>query len=206
MRYCPADASCVARSRAAALVLGLALVACGCVDVEGDLAADGSLSLRYTYTPPRHATFKSERARLTSPHVRVEDLQRDQSLDGYSPREFVTATLAVDDARQIATAEAFSAVGVTLDLAKGELRLTFPGMDPKLRERFRTAAEGMNRAVRLSLVLPGPVKGAEPAATIDGRRVTWNFSLREFAALGDTVTLTASWTAAAVPPQPRPVT
>jgi len=78
MRYCPADASCVARSRAAALVLGLALVACGCVDVEGDLAADGSLSLRYTYTPPRHATFKSERARLTSPHVRVEDLQRDQ--------------------------------------------------------------------------------------------------------------------------------
>src|SRR5215470_8742913 len=151
MRSCPADASRIARSCATALVLALALVASGCVDVEGDLAADGSVSLRYTYTPPRHATFKSERARLTSPHVRVEDLQRDQSLDGYPPREFVTARLAVDDARQIATAEAFSAVGVTLDLAKGELRLTFPGMDPKLRERFRTGPQGMNRALRVSL-------------------------------------------------------
>src|SRR4030095_9333478 len=95
---------------ATALAVGVMLAVSGCVDVDGELAGDGSLSLRYTYDPPRHATYKSERARLSSAHVRVENLERDRSLDGFPPGEFVTATLAIDDARQISTAPAFAEV------------------------------------------------------------------------------------------------
>src|SRR5262245_50565694 len=103
----------------AALAVGLMLAVSGCVDVDGELGADGSLSLRYTYQPPRHATFKSERARLTSEHVRVDNLERDRSLDDYPPREFVTATLVIDDARAISTAAAFAKVRLKLDQAQG---------------------------------------------------------------------------------------
>jgi hypothetical protein len=176
------------------------LVVSGCVEVDGELGADGSLSLRYTYDPPRHATFKSERARLTSAHVRVENLERDRSVEGFPPGEFVTATLAIDDARQISTAPAFAEVQLALDQAKGEVRLTLPGLDPKTRERVGTSTELQDkRALRLSLLLPGPVKSAEPDATIDARRVTWNLSIRQYAAAGDRVTLTASWATGTVP-------
>jgi len=179
-----------------AVTLGLALAASGCVDADGELAANGSLSLRYTYDPPPHATLKSERTRLSSPHVRVEALERDRSLVDYPPGEFVTATLTVDDLRQLSTAPAFTAVQVGLELAKGQLQLTLPGLSAQARERVRTATEGMDRqAMRLSLVLPGSVEHADPAAAIDGRRVTWVLTLRQYAALGDPVTLTASWAA-----------
>src|SRR4030095_10046098 len=126
---------------AATLAVGLMLVVSGCVEVDGELGADGSLSLRYTYDPPRHATFKSERARLTSAHVRVENLERDRSVEGFPPGEFVTATLAIDDARQISTAPASAEVQLALDQAKGEVRLTLPGLDPKTRERVGTSTE-----------------------------------------------------------------
>jgi len=170
------------------------LAVVGCVDVEGELRADGSLSVRYTYQPPRHATFKSEHARLASAHVRVENLERDRSLDGYQPGEFVTATLAVDDATQISTAAAFAKVRIELDRAQGKLRVTFPGFDTATRQRVRAAPEGVDRqALRLSLVLPGPVNSAEPHATIDARTVTWTLSIRQYDEAGDTVTLTASW-------------
>jgi hypothetical protein len=100
------------------------------------LAANGGLTFRYTYDPPKHATFKSERARLGSAHVRVENLERDQSLPGYPPKEFVTATLAVDDARQLSSGAAFAAVQVDLDRTTGRLRLTFPGLAPDARKRI----------------------------------------------------------------------
>src|SRR5258705_2226114 len=93
---------------AARLAVGLMLVVSGCVEVDGDLGADGSLSLRYTYAPPRHATFKSERLRLTSAHVHVENLERDRSLEGYQAGEFVTATLPIDDAAQISPPPPFA--------------------------------------------------------------------------------------------------
>jgi hypothetical protein len=183
------------------LVLGLALLVSGCVEVDGELRADGALSFRYTYDPPSHATVASEHARLTSPHVRIEHLEREQSMDGYPPQEFVTATLVVDDVTKLSTAPAFAAVRVALDRAKGELRLTLPGLERQARDRVRTAPDGgTRRAAKLSFVLPGPAQGAEPAATIDGRRVTWTLSLREYAALGDTVTLTTFWAVPAAPP------
>jgi hypothetical protein len=182
------------------LVLGLALLVSGCIEVDGELRADGSLSFRYTYDPPTHATVASEHARLTSPHVRIEHLAREQSMDGYPPQEFVTATLVVDDATKLSTAPAFAAIRVALDRVTGELRLTFPGLEREARDRIRTASDGMSRrAAKVSFVLPGPALRAEPDATIDGRRVTWTFSLREYAALGDTVTLTTFW---AVPEAP----
>ena len=188
------------RRCAAALALGLMLGVAGCVDVEGELKADGSLSIRYTYQPPRHATFKSEHARLTSAHVRVENLERDRSLDGSEPGEFVTATLAVDDARQLSTAAAFAKVRIELDQAQGKLRVTLPGFDPATRERVRAAPEGVDRqALRVSLVLPGPVNDAEPHATIDARTVTWTFSTRQYDEAGDSVTLVASWGAKPAP-------
>jgi hypothetical protein len=178
-----------------AVALGLALAVSGCVEADGELAANGALSLRYTYDPPPHATFKSERARLSSPHIRVENLERDRSLADYPPDEFVTATLRVDDARQLSSAPAFTAIQVGLDLATGDLQITLPGLSAQARERVRTATEGMDRqALRLTLVLPGPVTHAEPEATIDARRVTWALSFQQLAALGDTVRLAVTWT------------
>ena len=179
----------------------LALVVAGCVDVDGELAANGRLTFRYTYDPPRHATYKSERTRLGSAHVRVENLERDQSLPGYPPNEFVTATLAVDDPRQLSSAAAFAAVTVDVDLNAGRLRVAFPGLAPDARQRVAasTAGDTDRRALRLSLVLPGAVTKAEPTASIDGHRVTWIFSYRELAALGDTVTLAADWTPGSAP-------
>jgi hypothetical protein len=174
----------------------------GCVEVDGEVGADGSLSLRYTYVPPRHATFKSESARLGSAQVRVQKIERDRSIEGYPTGDFVTATLAVDAARQLSTAAAFSGVGVELDPAEGRLRITIPGFDASTRERVRMASETKDvqqRALRLSLVLPGPVKGAEPAATIEARRVTWTLSILQWAEAGETVTLAASWTTKPVP-------
>lgn len=173
------------------LLVGLA----ACVDVDGKLAADGSLTMRYTYDPPRHATYASERVRLASPHVRVEDLEANQTIEGYPPREFATATLAVDDATKLDTAPAFAGVRIATDLEAGRLTITVPGLDAEARARAAASPEGVDRrALRLSLVLPGPVTAADPGATLDGRRVTWTLSIREFAAAGDTVTLRASWT------------
>lgn len=179
----------------AVLAVGLALLVGGCVDADGELSPDGALSLRYTYDPPTHATASSERARLSSPHVRLEKLERDQSLPGYAPGEFVTATLAVDDATRLSTAPAFAAVEVALDRVGRELRLTAPGVPQKARADIRSADDLDRRALRLSLVVPGPVERAAPAAAVDGRRVTWTLSLREYVALGDTATFTVSWRA-----------
>lgn len=185
------------RAAGLAVALGLALAVSGCVEADGELGANGTLSLRYTYDPPPHATFKSERARLSSPHVRVENLERDRSLVGYPPDEFVTATLTVDDARQLSSAPAFTAVQVGLDLTKGDLQITLPGLNEQARERVRTATEGMDRqALRLTLLLPGPVTHAEPEATIEARRVTWALSFQQLAAVGDTLRLAVSWAAA----------
>jgi hypothetical protein len=180
----------------AAFVVGAMLVLSGCVEVDGEVGADGSLSLRYTYIPARHATFKSETARLGSAHVRVERIERDQVMDDHPNDVFVTATLAVDDAKQISTAAAFARVAVELDPAERRLRITLPGYDAATRERVRMGSQTPAvdaRALRLSLLLPGPVARAEPAATIEARRVTWTMSIRQYAEAGDAVTLVASW-------------
>jgi hypothetical protein len=187
----------------AAFVVGATLALSGCVDVDGEVNADGSLSFRYTYVPAKHSTFKSETARLGSAHVRVEKIERDRSIEGYPTGDFVTASVVVDAASQISTAAAFARLGVQLDQAHGQLRVTLPGLDAETRERVRAAPESVKgveqRALRLSLVLPGPVKGAEPAATIEGRRVTWAMTIRQYAELGETVTLTTSWAPNAAP-------
>ena len=181
------------RRTAIALLIGL-LALGGCVEIDGELAADGSLSLRYKYDPPPHATFKSERARLASSHVRVENLERDPAILGGAPSEFVIATLAVDDARQLSSSAAFARVQVGLDPDAHTLRLTFPGVPPEGQEKVRNTPEADRQALRLSLVFPGPVADATPAATVEGRRVTWMLTTRQYAALGDPAVLTASWT------------
>jgi hypothetical protein len=188
-----------ARPGALACALAAALAAAaGCVDVDGELGADGSLTLRYTYDPPRHATFASERVRLASPHVRVDGLEPGQTIDGYPPGEFVTASLVVDDATKLDTAPAFAGVRMTVALGTRRPGLSVPGLDPEARARAAAAPEGTDRrALRLSLVLPGIPTGPEPAATIEGRRVTWTLTIREFAAAGDTVTFATSWAAPA---------
>jgi hypothetical protein len=177
----------------------LALALSSCVEVDGELAANGAVTLRYTYDPPSHATFKSERARLGSPHVRVENLERDRSLPDYPPHEFVTATLAVDDVRQLSSAPAFANVQVDRDLAAGRLQVAFPGLDPESRKRIAARSDEAidHRALRLHLLLPGPVTRAEPDATVDGRSVTWTLTFRQVAAFGDTVRLAVAWTPAA---------
>jgi len=195
MRQRGSAAGARGRRRALALVAGLALLACGCVEIDGTLDADGSLSFHYRYDPPPHATFKSERARLASPHVRVEALERDPAIVGGEPSEFAIATLTVDDARQLSSSAAFARVQVELDREARTLRLALPGLDPEVRRKARDTPEAARRrALRLSLVVPGPVASAAPAATIDGRRVTWDLTIRQYAALGDPAVLTASWT------------
>lgn len=181
----------------AACVLVAALAAAtGCVDVDGVLGADGSLTMHYTYDPPRHATYASERVRLASPHVRVEHLEANQTIEGYPPHEFVTASLAVDDATKLDTAPAFAHVRVALDRKARRLVLSLPGLDADTRAKALAATKGVERrALRLSLELPGTPTDPTPAAAIDGRRVTWTFSIREYAAAGDTVTLATSWAA-----------
>jgi hypothetical protein len=187
------------RCVAAFAVAGL-LALSGCVEVDGEVGADGSLSLRCTYVPPRHSTFKSETARLGSAHVRVKGIERDRSIEGHTNGVYVTATLAVDDAKQLSTAAAFERVAVELDQAARRLRIILPGFDAATRERLLKGSESGaldQRALRLSLLLPGPVEvtepAATPAATIDGRRVTWTLSIRQWAEAGEKVTLTASW-------------
>jgi hypothetical protein len=182
------------RARALAVLLLSMLALPGCVEIDGELAADGSLSLRYKYDPPPHATFKSERARLASPHVRVENLERDPAIVAGEPSEFAIATLHVDDAREISSSAAFARVQVGLDLGAHTLRITFPGVPPDGQEKVRNTPEADRQALRLSLVFPGPVASATPAATVDGRRVTWALTTRQYAALGDPAVLTASWT------------
>ena len=64
-------ATCAApRRRVARLAVAFSLVVAvaGCVEIDGELAGDGSLAFRYKYDPPAHATFKSETARLASSH------------------------------------------------------------------------------------------------------------------------------------------
>lgn len=177
-----------------AWILGAALLAlAGCVEVDGELRADGSLTMRYTYDPPRHATFASERVRLASPHVRVLDLEAGKTVEGYPAGEFATATLAVDDATQLDTAPAFADVRVAVDLDARRLVLTLPGLEPEERARALETNDVDRRGLRLSLLLPGPVVAPSPAAAIDDRRVTWTLSVRDYAAAGDTVTLATAW-------------
>jgi hypothetical protein len=174
------------------LLAGLAVLT-GCVEIDGELAADGSLAFRYKYDPPPHATFKSETARLASAHVRVEKIERDPAIVAGTPSEFAIATLAVDDARQLATSAAFARAQVGLDHEKRTLRVTFPGVPAAGQEKVRNTPEADRQALRLSLVFPGPVTEATPSATIEGRRVTWVLTTRQYAALGDPAVLTASW-------------
>jgi hypothetical protein len=183
--------------RAVAVAGLLALTLSGCVEVDGELTANGTFTFRYTYHAPIHATFKSERARLSSAHVRIENLERDQSLPGYEPNEWVTATLVVDDVRQLPSATAFAEVKVDADLAAGRLELIFPGLDAKVRNWFTEPGDDTTidrRGLRLHLLLPGPVTHAEPAATVDGRSVTWTLSLRQLTAFGATVRVAVAWT------------
>ncbi|HWP66717.1 MAG TPA: hypothetical protein VNO26_12465 [Candidatus Limnocylindria bacterium] len=184
------------RPRLAVLAVGLLAVAAGCVEVDGRLQPNGALELRYTYIPPRHATVKSETARLSSPHVRVERLERDQSLPDFPPGEFTTAVLAVDDARKLSTAPAFAAVRIDADLGAGRLAVSLPGMEASARERARTSTDAgvERRALRVTLQLPGSVIETEPPASVSGERATWTFTVREVAALGETVALAVRWT------------
>jgi hypothetical protein len=184
------------RLERAGLAVALALVLSGCVEIDGELTANGSLSFRYKYDPPPHATFKSERARLSSPDVRVEALERDPAVVGGVPSEFAIATIVVDDPAKLSSAPAFAGIQVNADLAKGELRVAFPGVGPEGREGVRNNPEADRRALRLSLLLPGPVTHASPEATIEGRRVTWVLSTRQFATLGDPATFIVAWTVA----------
>ena len=189
-------ASASPRRRAARLPAALVLVAAiaGCVEIDGELAADGSLTFRYTYDPPAHATFKSETARLASPHVRVEKIERDPAIVAGEPSEFAIATLAVDDARALSSSAAFARAELGLDLEARTLRIAFPGVPPEGQEKVRNTPEADRQALRLSLVLPAPVANATPAATVEGRRVTWVLTTRQYAALGDPAVLTVSWT------------
>lgn len=178
------------------LALLAAVWVAGCLDVDGELRPDGALALRCTYTPPRHATVKSETARLSSPHVRVEKLERDQSLPDYPPQEFTTAVLEVDDVANLPSAAAFSTVRVESDLAGGQLAVSLPGLDAESRERARASTDpGVERhAMRVRLRLPGRVVAAEPHAAVTGDQVTWTLSFRDLAGLGDSVRLVVRWT------------
>jgi hypothetical protein len=184
------------RAQRAALAGMLTLALAGCVEVDGELAANGSLSFRYKYDPPPHATFKSERTRLSSPFVRVDALERDPATIDGSPSEFAIATIVVDDPAKLSSAPAFAGIRVEADVARGELRVAFPGVGPEGQEHVRSNPEADRQALRLSLLLPGPITRASPEAVIDGRHVTWVLSTRQFAALGDPATLTVAWTAA----------
>jgi hypothetical protein len=187
------------RAARAVLVVAVALALSACVEVDGELAANGALSFRYKYDPPPHATFKSERARFSSPFVRVETLERDPAVVDGVPSEFAIATIVADDPAKLSSAPAFAGIQVHADVAKGELRVAFPGVGPEGQERIRNNPEADRRALRLSLLLPGPVTHAAPEAAIDGRRVTWVLSTRQFAALGDPATLTVAWTVTSGP-------
>ena len=184
------------RSVVHGVCLALLVVLAGCVDADGELARDGRLTLRYTYMPPRHATVKSEEKRLSSPHVRLEHLERNQSLPGYPSNEFVTATLTVDDVRQLSSSAAFATVRVDADLSVGHLTFTFPGLDAETRERARSAIDAgtIRQALKVHLRLPGTVTGAEPPATIAGSEVTWQLSFKQVIALGDPISLSVRWT------------
>jgi hypothetical protein len=125
----------------------------------------------------------------------VKSIERDRSIENNPSGAFITATLAVDDAKQLSTAPAFERVAVELDQAERRLRITLPGFDAATRERLLKGSGGAvdQRALRLSLLLPGPVESAEPAASTEGRRVTWTLSFRQWAEAGEKVTLAASW-------------
>jgi hypothetical protein len=185
------------RSRIGVLAVVLASALAGCIDVDGDLAANGSLRFRYKYDPPPHATFKSERIRLSSPSVRVEALERDPTIVDGQASEFAIATIVTDDPATLSSAPAFAGIHMSAEMAAGQLRMAFPGADREAQERIRNNPEADRQALRLSLVLPGPVAAAEPAATVDARRVTWVLTTRQFVALGNPAVFTVSWT---VPP------
>lgn len=177
------------RSGPGRLVLYLAMAALGggCVVVEGEVAGDGSATFRYTYGPPRHATFASERSRLGSPHVRVEAIE---------PGREVTATLSTDDVTRLDTADAFRDVRVefTHENGSGQLMLSLPGFDDDMRRDVLAAADSAEkRALRLSLLLPGEVREARPRATVDGRRAAWSISLLDWARAGDRIEVSVAW-------------
>lgn len=160
-------------------VLALALGALsGCLTATATLQADGTGSLEYTYFPPKHATQRSERARLGSPHVRVESLRGGTN---------TMARLTFDDVTKLPTAEAFRDLRVERRRAGDveELRLVVPPMPEHLRKATLESPPppGKDRGPEISLTVPGPVVEATPAGRIADRTVAWSISLLEFAKL-----------------------
>jgi len=169
------------------LVLLLTALLSGCLTATVTLDPTGGGTMVYTYFPPKHATYGSERARLSSSAVTVTDLEGGESS---------TATLRFADATTLATAEAFRDVAVTRtrDGDIETLTIVVPPMPAPLRKAaLDTPLEGAkNKGPVIALTLPGPVVDATPAAEIDGPTVRWSITLRDFAAL-DRWDLSVRW-------------
>lgn len=176
----------MSRLRVVQLLVLLALP--GCLTVTGTLRPDDSGTFVYRYFPPKHATFRSERVRLASEHVRVEDIE--------AGAQHASATLTFDDVTKLSTATAFADVQVERrrDGEVEVLRLVLPGMPENLRRATLAAPpEGpKNRGPEIELTVPGDVVEASPPATVTARTVRWSLTLTEFARL-DSWELSVRW-------------
>lgn len=158
------------------LALLVMVATTGCLGATATLDATGGGTLVYTYFPPKHATQRSERARLSAPRVRVVS---------FAGGKTTTATLAFDDVTALPTAEAFR--DLVVERGRDDGVETLHVVVPPMPERLRKAAlehagdPAKNKGPEITLTLPGPVVTARPDATVDGRTVTWTISLRDFA-------------------------
>jgi hypothetical protein len=148
----------------------------GCFTVEARLDRNGAASMWLTYFVPRHATQESERARLSSPHVRVGTFREVQ--------RFVRVDLAVDDVTRLATAPAFDGVAVTRTPSDGAERLDIrvPAPDSKQRALIQgaLAVNPGSKGPRITLTLPGRVLDASPGIHVRGNRMKWYMSLAAY--------------------------
>jgi hypothetical protein len=148
------------------LLLGLA----GCFTVDATLDANGAGTIDLDYIPDGQATVESETARFSSAHVKVREI---------TPKSDVGAVLKAtfDDVTRLSTAPGFRDVRVRRKRKENQERLRITLRNPTPKELKEEPRPGP----RIALTLPGRVLAASRGVAIDGRRITWSMSLREFA-------------------------
>jgi hypothetical protein len=153
-----------------ALVLPVLVAACvsGCLTADGTLAPDGSGTFTVSYKAPPGATEASLRPLLMAPGATVESFT-------LADDRTVTGKVKVADLATINKMPLFKNVTVTRTAEGDDQVLTVKATNPPKSVDDKTLA-----GPKIEITLPGKVLEASEPGKIDGKRVTWSFTLAEW--------------------------
>src|SRR5262245_58567264 len=157
--------------RSTRVLLLACLALSGCLTFDGVLKPDGSGTVDMTYTLPQGTDEAKEKASHSSDHVTLESFTMSDD------KKSATAKLKVDDVTKLSTAEAFKDVVVKRTNEGSDEILSITINNPKPLN----IADKSKPGPKINLTLPGAVREANRDGKVSDNKVSWSFTLADFA-------------------------